>query len=116
MKDISKKALKEQYKNRTCIGGVYRVKCRENSMNWIRSTTDMHGSKNRFDFSVLTNSCTETYMSEVWNQFGASSFSFEILEEIQKKETQSEREFADDVTTLLEMWTEKLKETENILK
>jgi hypothetical protein len=45
---------------------------------------------------------------EDWKLYGASSFSFEILEEIHKKETQSDREFADDVATLLELWTEKM--------
>ncbi|WP_010250430.1 GIY-YIG nuclease family protein [Acetivibrio cellulolyticus] len=107
MEKLSKKALKEQYKNRTVIGGVYCIKC--NSNLWIRATKNMQGSKNRFAFSVLNNYCPETCMIESWNQFGASNFTFEILEELEKKETQTDREFSDDVNTLLEIWTEKLK-------
>lgn len=42
-----------------------------------------------------------------WNRYGASSFVFETLEEITKKETQSDLEFADDLETLLEMWNER---------
>lgn len=109
MEKLSKKDLKEQYKNRVIIGGVYCVKCNSNSNLWIRATKDMQGSKNRFVFSVSTNSCPEMCMLEAWKQFGASDFSFEIIEEIQKKETQTEREFSDDVNTLLEIWTEKLR-------
>ncbi|GLC81661.1 GIY-YIG nuclease family protein [Lacrimispora brassicae] len=110
MERLSKKDLKEQYKNRVLIGGVYCIKCNDNINFGIRATKDMQGSKNRFAFFVSTDSCPETSMIEAWKQFGASAFSFEILEEIQKKETQTEREFSDDVNTLLEMWTEKLIE------
>lgn len=100
----TKKALKEKYKNRLLIGGVYCIKCNGPSNQWFRATTDMQSSKNRFAFSVSANSYPEACMIEAWNQFGASAFSFEILEEIQMKETQTEREFSQDVTTLLELW------------
>ncbi|AIF52943.1 GIY-YIG nuclease family protein [Pelosinus sp. UFO1] len=103
----SKKDLKEQYKNRVIIGGVYCVRCSGADNLWLRATTDIQGSKNRFAFSVSTNSCPEMCMSESWKQFGATTFSFEILEKIEKKETQTTREFSDDVNTLLELWIEK---------
>jgi hypothetical protein len=107
MNEISKKELREQYKNRVCVGGIYRVKCTGNGEQWLRSTKDMKGAKNRFDFAVSINSCLESYMKENWNCYGASSFAFEILEEITKKETQTDQEFADDVETLFEMWNER---------
>jgi len=106
MTDISKKILKEQFKNRACIGGVYRIKCHGNNAFWIRATTDMQGSKNRFAFSIATHACPETRMAKAWHQFGASAFSFEVLDEIKKKETQTKREFAEDVNALLAIWTE----------
>jgi hypothetical protein len=107
MENLTKKTLKEQYKNRTLIGGIYCIKCNGNHAQWLRSTTNMQGSKNRFQFSVSTNSCPELCMHDAWKQFGATSFSFEILEEIKKKETQSEQEFKDDINTLMELWKEK---------
>lgn len=109
MDKLSKKALKEQYKNRTLIGGVCCIKCHGSSNLWIRAASDMQGLKNRFQFAVSIDFCPEPCMSEAWKQFGAAAFSFEVLEEIKKKETQTEREFSDDVNTLLEIWTEKLK-------
>lgn len=108
MGKLSKKDLKEQYKNRVVIGGVYCVRCSGTDNRWLRATTDMQGSKNRFAFSVSINSCPETCMFGAWKQFGATAFSFEILEEVKKQETQTTREFSDDVNTLLELWTEKL--------
>lgn len=109
MEKLSKKVLKERYKNRVMIGGIYCIKCSINNDIWLRATTDMQGSKNRFTFSVMINSCPETCMIETWKMHGASTFCFEILEQIQKKETQTEHEFAEDIDFLLEMWTEKLK-------
>lgn len=107
MEQISRKALKEQYKNRTIVGGIYCITCSGDSKSWIRATTDMQGAKNRFAFSVSVNSCPETGMLSAWNQFGASAFSFKVLEEMKKKELQTDCEFLQDVNTLLEMWTEK---------
>lgn len=104
MNESTKKRLKEEYKNREYVGGIYCVRCTESENKWLRSTVDLKGSKNRFDFSVCTNSCPEISMMKDWNLYGTSSFVFEILEEITKKETQSDREFADDVEALFEMW------------
>ncbi len=105
----SKRALKAQYKNRTIVGGIFCIRCEAAGEAWIRATTDMQGSKNRFAFSSSTNFCPEACMAQAWKQHGASAFSFEVLEEIEKKEAQTDREFSDDVAVLLELWSEKLK-------
>lgn len=103
----SRKELKEQYKNRTRIGGVYRIICKDNKEQWIRTTMDMQGAKNRFLFSVSMDSYPEQAMAKAWKQYGKSAFSFEILEELQMSETQTEQEFLEDINTLLEIWNEK---------
>lgn len=107
MEKHSKKELREQYKNRVVIGGVYCIKCKDNGKIWIRPTKDIKGSKNRFEFSVSINSSPENCMLKEWRHYGAKAFSFEVLEEIKKKETQTEEEFSEDVDVLLEMWLEK---------
>lgn len=89
----SRKALKEQYKNRKVVGGVYRIKCSEINGGWLRSTTDMKGAENRYRFLLSTGTCPEPSMAKAWDQFGPSSFSFEVVEELEKKETQTDREF-----------------------
>lgn len=112
MEKLTKKELKEKYKNRVLIGGVYRITCSGNRKHWLRATPDMQGAKNRFSFSMETNSCPEVCMLPAWNEFGSASFAFEPLESIKKKDTQSECQFLEDVTVLLEMWTEKEGEHE----
>ncbi|WP_303870987.1 GIY-YIG nuclease family protein [Acetobacterium wieringae] len=110
METQSKKELKESYKNRAVIGGIYGIKCSGNDRIWIKSTKNMAGQQNRFGFAVATNSCPEPAMLDDWKAFGAKSFSFVVLEEIEKSEAQSEREFSDDVAILLEIWIDKQKE------
>lgn len=46
-------------------------------------------------------------MRDAWMQYGIESFSFDVLEELKKGETQTAQEFAADVKALLEMWQEK---------
>lgn len=103
----SRKELKEQYKNRTRIGGVYCIKCNVNGEQWIRTTMDIQGSKNRFSFSLSMDSYPEQCMETAWKKYGKSAFSFEVLEELQMSETQTEQEFLADINTLLEIWNEK---------
>ena len=90
MKEASKKEMKNQYKN-----------------SWVRASADLQGAKNRFAFQCATNLCPETAMSPAWKRYGAAGFTFEILEEIKKKETQTPREFSEDISALLELWNEK---------
>lgn len=111
MEQAAKKDLQEQYKNRMVVGGVYCVKCSGTGDAWLRATADMKGAKNRFAFSVATGTCTDARMAEAWKKCGAASFSFEVLEEMKKGEAQTNDEFADDVNTLLELWTDKLGKT-----
>lgn len=110
METRSKKELKENYKSRVVVGGIFGIKCLGNDRIWIKSTKDMPGQKNRFGFAVATNSCPEPGMLGEWKQYGAKSFSFVVLEEIEKGEIQTEQEFSDDVATLLEIWIDKQKE------
>ncbi len=109
MQKESQKELKEKYKNRVRIGGVYCIKCRDTNDLWIRGTKDIHSSKNRFAFSVSMNSCPELSMADQWKLSGPDAFTFEILEEIEKEDTQTEGEFEEDINSLVEYWNEKIK-------
>lgn len=109
MERLSKKELKDNYKNRAVVGGVYCITCSGNRRKWIKSTKDIAGQKNRYEFFLSTNTCPEPGMLDDWKQYSTSSFSFEVLEEIEKGETQTDREFFNDIGVLLDMWIDKLQ-------
>lgn len=106
----SKKRLKEEYKTRVVVGGVYQIHCHPTGERWLKASTNLEGAKNRFAFCVFTNSAPESGMSSAWKEHGASSFSFEALEELEKQELQTDQEFREDVNTLLTLWKEKQTE------
>ena len=107
MEKQSRKELQQQYKNRTVIGGVFCITCDASGRKWIKSATDMEGEKNKYEFFIKTKLCPEPGMSAEWNQYGAESFHFSVIEELKKGETQTDREFSEDLKTMLEMWKEK---------
>jgi hypothetical protein len=107
MDSMRRKELKNTYKEKAAIGGIYRILCKGNGRTWMKSTTNLAGQKNKFIFSVSINSCPEPIMQMEWMEYGAQSFSFAILEELKQKESQTEREFSEDIKALLEIWQEK---------
>ncbi|MDR1674004.1 MAG: GIY-YIG nuclease family protein [Oscillospiraceae bacterium] len=103
-----KKEIRDQYKNREITGGVYAVKNTQSGKILLESTADLQGAQNRFEFSVKTGSPAFVKLQRDWN---AGNFTFEVLDPLTKKDTQSDKEFSDDIAALKEIWTEKLSGT-----
>ena len=68
--------------------------------------------ENRFNFSVKTNSCINLKLREDWNKYGANSFTFEILEEIEMKPEIDRRQFKKQLDELADKYSEKMNEDE----
>jgi hypothetical protein len=51
--------------------------------------------------------CFHPKLQQDVNRYGSGAFTFAVLEELEKKSTQTDREFADDLDVLLSMWLEK---------
>lgn len=69
----SRKILKEKYINREIVGGVYRILCNKTGEYWLKTTKEIKGAQNRFEFSKKTNTSPELYirkkMGRIWSEF-----------------------------------------------
>lgn len=106
MEQLNKKEIRDHYKNRTLTGGVFNITCSGSGRVWIKSTNDLGGQINKFNFFVSTNTCPEPTMRSDWQQYGAESFSFSIVEKLEKGESQTDNEFAEDIRALYEICQE----------
>ena len=107
---MSRKELQAQYREREVIGGVFAIRNLVNDKLLVGTTADLPGSKNRFEFSQKTNSCTYLKLQSDWDKYGCEQFAFEVLEELKKGEAQATEEFKADIEVLKDMWIEKLSD------
>lgn len=68
--------------------------------------------ENRFNFSVKTNSCLNLKLREDWNKYGANSFTFEVLEEVEMKSEMDRRQFKKQLDELADKYSEKMNKDE----
>lgn len=107
MNSEQRRKLRDQYKQRRMLGGVYRIRNTVTGRFLLAWEDDLVGAENRLQFSQQTGGCSLPWLREDWNAHGPDSFVFERLEELEQKETQTREEFLSDLETLLEMWEEK---------
>jgi len=103
----NRKELKRLYKSRPAIGGVYCISCNGNGRAWIDATKNMTAQLNSFRFSTSNGMCPNPELRAEWLEYGNESFTFTVLEELEKNETQTDAQFSNDIAVLLKMWQEK---------
>ncbi len=99
-----RKKLQQQYSERTVVGGVYAIKNAVSGKMLLLSTLDMPGSRNRYLFALQTGGCVHPLLRKEW---GKEEFTFEVIEELKKKDDQTEKEFTQEVSELLELTAER---------
>ena len=107
MKPQNKKDLIAAYKQRTQIGCIYAVTSTQTGKSLVLASPDIGGIRKRYEFSAMMGGCFHPKLQQDVNRYGSASFSFSVLEELEKKSTQTDREFADDLDVLLSLWLEK---------
>jgi len=104
----SRKELIKQYKGREILGGVYIIRNTLKNKLLVDATTDLRGSRNRFEFAQKTCTCIDLKLKKDWDAQSGNGFVFEVLEELIRGETQTGDEFKEDIKLLKEIWIEKL--------
>jgi len=104
----SKKDMSTAYKEKKKTGGIYAIRNSVTGKALLGATQDMVGFRNRFSFSQATDSCVHPKLEADWKKFGGQSFVLETMEVLEKKNDQTDREFADDIAVLKDLWLEKM--------
>lgn len=104
----TRREKKTQYKERKKTGGVFVIRNTAAGKALLLAAADLQGSRNRFEFAQKTGSCVDLKLQKDWAEQGGNAFAFEVLEELEKGETQTDAEFSKDIALLKEIWQEKL--------
>ncbi len=104
----TRKEIIREYKERKKPAGVFWLKNTVNGKFLLGSSLNLEGVFNRHKFGLSVGSHDNKALQKDWNEFGADSFVFEVLEEV--KITDDEYfDIKDELTLLEQIWIEKLQ-------
>ncbi len=107
MNPQNKKDLIAAYKQRVQTGGIYAVSNAQTGKSLVLASADIDGIRKRYEFAEMTGGCFHPKLVKDAQTYGNGAFTFTVLETLDQKPTQTNREFADDLNVLLDMWLEK---------
>ena len=82
--------LKQQYKERTPVAGLYLIKNRQTGKVFLGSSMDLHGPLNRHRSELMFGSHRLSQLQQDWNEQGEKAFDFRILETVSGKNESQE--------------------------
>lgn len=106
MDTATKKELISAYKEKKTIGCIYLLKNTENGKALLLTAPDMQGAQNRYNFAIKTGGCVHPKLQADWKN--GCTFDMEILDTLEKKDDTNNKEFAEDLKALAELWQQKL--------
>jgi hypothetical protein len=77
-----RKAAVAAYKERKAVAGVYVVRCAATGQQWVGSAPDLATIWNRLSFALRQGAHPHRSLQAAWQDHGADSFAFEIVERI----------------------------------
>ncbi|UOO36823.1 GIY-YIG nuclease family protein [Oscillospiraceae bacterium CM] len=95
------------YKERQQTGGVFIIKNTVNGKVLLDAAPDILAAQNRFEFAKQMNSCVTPKLKADWEKDSATAFTFQVLETLDKSDTQTAEQFRDDLKVLKELWRDK---------
>lgn len=84
-----KKELKEEYKNMKFPMGVFQIRNTVNGKIFVDSGINMQAKWNRNKSQLKFGNHPNKRLQKDWNEFGEEAFIFEILSELEQKDTKT---------------------------
>lgn len=103
-----KKELKLQYKQMKPQMGIFIIRSKVNNKCYIETTQDLKGTMNGTEFKLGTGTHRNRELQKDWKKFGETSFTFEILENLEYDKDESKTDYTEDLALLQMIWEEKL--------
>lgn len=104
-----RKQIRSDYKNKPAVGGVYAIDCSGDNSRTMKSSVDIQGIRSRFQFAQNTKTCPDPTLRAKWDKYGTEAFTLTVLEELNMKQDQTAKEFAEEVRLLHELWEDKAR-------
>ena len=108
---VDRKALIREYKQRRPPMGVYRVHNTATGNALVAASTDLPSILNRHKSQLSMGGHSHKALQTDWNEHGAGSFVFEVLDTLTAPEGQPDYDPTEDLRVLEEMWVERLQVT-----
>lgn len=106
---MDRKERKFIYKNTPTPMGVYQIRNTANDKVLVGGSLNLDGRRNRFNFELAQGTTsTDREMKRDWERFGASSFVFEVLEQL-KPVDDPRHDYKADLADLEKKWLDKLQ-------
>ena len=103
---MDKKALKNSYKHSKTKMGIYKIGTGGDI--WIGAAKNLNGIINSLKFQLELGTHPNKKLQGTWNELGGAAFKTEVLDELEYDKENPDKDYADDLKALLEMWKEKL--------
>ncbi|MBV6450073.1 MAG: hypothetical protein MHPDNHAH_00793 [Anaerolineales bacterium] len=104
----SRKEIHREYAERIKPAGVYQVKNLTSGKVLLGSSLNLEGPLNRHKFMLKIGSHPNKALQKDWDELGPERFSFDILEEVQRK-TDPSFNLKDELELLEMIWLEKVQ-------
>lgn len=112
MGSIDRKEALQRYKERKLVGGICAIRNLKTDKRLIFLDNDLEAARNRFEFTSKSGVCASFKMQRDWNLQGAQDFVFEIMEQLEMKEDQTEEAFNEDLKMLEELVKGRFEKSE----
>ena len=104
----NKKRLKQAYQQSLRPMGVFLIRNMVNEKVFVGIGLDLAGIINRHRFELTMGKHRNQRLQTEWNEFGSDSFTFEILDQLNRGEDPNV-DYRAELAFLEELWLEKLQ-------